>query len=175
MKERIKHLIGFLRACIFRVEREGSVYIGKGCSLKGKKNIQLATDVTIRPSVQIWTGGGTVKIGKGTEIGERCRISIANSLEIGEKALLSPNVYITDCDHEYRNIDVPVIDQGIVQKGQKVSIGGGSYIGINAVIVGNVKIGKHCVIGANSVVTKDVPDYCVAVGSPARVIKNIKN
>lgn len=66
-----------------------------------------------------------------------------------------------------------MIAQGIVQKGQKVSIGDGSYIGINVVIVGNVKIGKHCVIGANSV--KDIPDYCVAVGSPARVIKNICN
>ena len=54
-----------------------------------------------------------------------------------------------------------------------MTIGDGSYIGINAVIVGNVRIGKHCVIGANSVVTKDVPDYCVAVGSPARVIKKI--
>ena len=86
---------------------------------------------------------------------------------------LSPNVYITDCDHEYRNVDIPVIDQGIVQKGQKVSIGDDSYVGINAVIVGNVKIGKHCVIGANSVVTKDVPDYCVAVGSPAKVIKKM--
>lgn len=116
-----------------------------------------------------------MKIGKSSEIGERCRISIANSLDIGEKVLFSPNVYITDCDHEYRDVDVPVIDQGIVQKGQRVSIGEGSYIGINAVIVGDVKIGKHCVIGANSVVTKDVPDYCVAVGSPARVIKNIKD
>ena len=120
-------------------------------------------------------GGGTVRIGQGSEIGERCRISIANSLNMGEKVLLSPNVYITDCDHEYRNLEVPVIDQGVVQKGQTVSIGDGSYIGINAVIVGNVKIGKHCVIGANSVVTKDVPDYCVAVGSPAKVIKKIKN
>lgn len=82
-------------------------------------------------------------------------------------------MYITDCDHEYRDINVPVIDQGIVQRGQMVSIGESSYIGINAVIVGNVKIGKHCVIGANSVVTKDVPDYCVAVGSPARVIKKM--
>lgn len=118
-------------------------------------------------------GGGAVRIGEGSEVGERCRISIANSLKIGKKVLLSPNVYITDCDHEYRNVVVPVIDQGIVQKGQKVSIGDGSYIGINAVIVGNVEIGKHCVIGANSVVTKDVPDYSVAVGSPAKVIKKI--
>lgn len=84
------------------------------------------------------------------------------------------SVYITDCDHEYRDVNIPVIDQGIVQRGQRVSIGDGSYIGINAVIVGNVKIGKHCVIGANSVVTKDVPDYCVAVGSPAKVIKRIE-
>ena len=84
-------------------------------------------------------------------------------------------MYITDCDHEYRNIDVPVIDQGIVQRGQKVSIGESSYIGINAVIVGNVKIGNHCLVGDNSVVTKDVPDYCVAVGCPARVIKIIKS
>lgn len=88
--------------------------------------------------------------------------------------LLSPNVYITDCDHEYRNLGIPVIEQSIVQKGQTVTIGDGSYIGINVVIVGNVKIGKHCVIGANSVVTKDVSDYCVAVGSPTKVIKNIK-
>lgn len=61
MKERIKHLIGFFRACIFRIKREGSVYIGKGCSLKGKKNIRVSNDVTIRPYVQIWSGGETVR------------------------------------------------------------------------------------------------------------------
>lgn len=55
-----------------------------------------------------------MRIGRGSEIGERCRISIANSLEIGEKVLFSPNVYITDCDHEYRDVNIPVIDQGIV-------------------------------------------------------------
>lgn len=138
-------------------KRETPYYLGRLCD-----------GASLCPNL---VGGGTVRIGKGSEIGERCRISIANSLEIGEKVLLSPNVYITDCDHEYRDINVPVIDQGIVQRGQKVSIGGGSYIGINAVIVGNVKIGNHCVIGANSVVTKDVPDYCVAVGSPAKILK----
>ncbi|WP_390405927.1 acyltransferase [Blautia hominis] len=164
-----------IRAKIFCVTAGYGVYIGKHCSLKGKHHISLGDSVTIRPYAQIWSGGGAVRIGNGSEIGERCRISIANSLQIGKKVILSPNVYITDCDHEYRNIDVPVIDQGIVQKGQRVSIGEGSYIGINAVIIGDVKIGKHCVIGANSVVTKNVPDYCVAVGSPARVIKTIKN
>lgn len=173
LKGKIKEILGLIRAKKFGVTAGRSVYIGKHCSLKGKRQISLEDSVTLRPYVQIWSGGGTVKIGKGSEIGERCRISIANSLDIGEKVLFSPNVYITDCDHEYRDVNVPVIDQGIVQRGQRVSIGDGSYIGINAVIVGNVKIGKHCVIGANSVVTKDVPDYCVAVGSPAKVIKRM--
>lgn len=172
LKDTVKESLGLIRAKIFGVTAGQSVYIGKHCSLKGKHHITLEDFVTVRPYVQIWSGGGTVRIGKGSEIGERCRISIANSLEIGEKVLLSPNVYITDCDHEYGNIDVPVIDQGIVQRGQKVSIGEGSYIGINAVIVGNVKIGKHCVIGANSIVNKDIPDFCVAVGCPAKIIKS---
>ena len=174
LKGKTKEFLGLMRAKIFGVTAGQSVYIGKHCSLKGKHHITLEDSVTVRPYTQIWSGG-MVRIGKGSEIGERCRISIANSLNMGEKVLLSPNVYITDCDHEYRNLEVPVIDQGVVQRGQIVSIGDGSYIGINAVIVGNVKIGKHCVIGANSVITKDVPDYCVAVGSPARVIKNCKN
>lgn len=172
LKGKTKEILGLMRAKIFGVTAGQSVYIGKHCSLKGKHHITLEDSVTVRPYTQIWSGG-TVRIGRGSEIGERCRISIANSLNMGEKVLLSPNVYITDCDHEYRNLEVPVIDQGVVQRGQTVSIGDGSYIGINAVIVGNVKIGKHCVIGANSVITKDVPDYCVAVGSPARVIKKL--
>lgn len=172
IKAAVKSFIGKIQARRFQVRAGKKVYIGKHCALKGKSNIVLEDGVTVRPYVQIWSGGGTVRVGRGSEIGERCRISIANSLEIGEKVLLSPNVYITDCDHEYRNIDVPVIDQGIVQKGQEVSIGEGSYIGINAVIVGNVKIGKHCVIGANSIVNKDIPDFCVAVGCPVKIIKS---
>lgn len=134
-------------------------------------NIHIADHVIIRPNVDLWCGGEAIILGSGTEIGERNRLSIAHSLRIGKNVLLSPNVYITDCDHEYRDISIPIIKQGIVQKENKVSIGDGAYIGINAVIVGNVSIGKGAVIGANSVVTKDVPDYCVAVGSPAKIIK----
>lgn len=171
VKNLIKHFLGKIQSLKFGISAEKNVYIGKHCDLKGKKNIQLKSDVTIRPYVQIWSEGGTVRISEGSEIGERCRISIENSLEIGKKVLFSPNVYITDCDHEYRDINIPVIDQGINQKNQKVFIGDSSYIGINSVIVGNVKIGKHCVIGANSVVNKDIPDYSVAVGSPVKIIK----
>jgi len=71
--------------------------------------------------------------------------------------------------HEYKDITIPIKEQPIINAG-KVIIGEHSWIGENVCIIG-AKIGKHCVIGANSVVTKDIPDYSVAVGVPAKVIK----
>ena len=126
-KDKVKGIWGKLQTKKFGITAGTAVYIGKSCSLKGKKHITLEEAVTIRPYAQIWSRG-TVRIGQGSEIGEHCRISIANSLNMGQKVLLSPNVHITDCDHEYRNLKAPVIDQGIVQNGQTVSIGDGSYI-----------------------------------------------
>jgi acetyltransferase-like isoleucine patch superfamily enzyme len=171
IKTMAKKICGGIRCRLNGINASGRVYIGCKVNINGGKRIYINDGVCIRPEVDLWAGdAGRIEIGCGTEIGQRGRISIANSLIIGKEVLISPNVYITDCDHEYRNVDVPVINQGIVQKGQKIIIGEGSYIGINAVIVGNVVIGKHCVIGANSVVTKDIPDLCIAVGSPARII-----
>ncbi|WP_197026909.1 acyltransferase [Butyrivibrio sp. FCS014] len=169
----IKYFLGFIRGRInhINVYPSSCVYIGKRVNVVGGRNIHLSDHVTIRPEVDLWCGGASINIGNGTEIGQRDRLSIANSLYIGKDVLLSPNVYITDCDHEYRNIQVPVIKQGIVNRDNKISIGDGAYIGINAVIVGNISIGQGTVVGANSVVTRDIPDYCVAVGAPARVIK----
>lgn len=167
----VKNLLGFLRAYKNGIILSGDgVYIGKRCNIKGGKNIILKQNVVIRPDVDIWCFGKMI-IDEGTEIGQRMRISIANECTIGKHVLFSPNVYITDCDHKYNEIGVPVIYQGIVQKGQKVCIKDDAYIGINSVLVGDITIGRGVVIGANSVVTRNIPDYCVAVGSPAKVIK----
>ena len=78
--------------------------------------------------------------------------------------------YISDFNHRYNNINLPIQDQGLSNKGG-ICIGKGTWIGAHSTIVGSVNIGKGCVIGANSVVTRDIPDYCVAVGSPAKIIK----
>jgi acetyltransferase-like isoleucine patch superfamily enzyme len=78
-------------------------------------------------------------------------------------------VYISDNQHGYENPDEYILNHYIVQRGS-VEIGEGSWLGENVCVIG-ASIGRHCVIGANSVVTKDIPDYCVAVGSPASVIK----
>ena len=88
---------------------------------------------------------------------------------IGKKVLTADKVYISDNLHSYEDVTIPIIDQKIKQINH-VEIGDGTWIGENVCILG-VKIGKNCVIGANSVVTKDIPDYSVVVGSPAVIIK----
>jgi len=86
--------------------------------------------------------------------------------------LTGPHVYIADHNHNYLNPNVHIYKQGVLaEENSRVIIGEGTWLGTNVVIVGSVKIGKQCVVGANTVVTKDIPDYSVAVGIPARVIK----
>lgn len=105
----------------------------------------------------------------GVSIGHFNHIYATKSIVIEKNVLTADKVYISDNLHGYENIDIPIKSQPIVQHGE-VIIGEGSWLGENVCVLG-VKIGKHCVIGANSVVTKDIPDYCVAVGVPAKVIK----
>jgi len=174
MKKQIKNMLGVVRCsmnCISIKPNNSHVYIGKNVKVVGGKGIRLSSEVCIRPYVSLWCNGGEIEIGRGTEIGERCRISIVNSLIIGEDTLISPNVYITDCDHAYEEISVPIMKQGIVNSNYRVRIEKHVYVGINVVIVGNITIGQGSVIGANSVVTRSIPEYCVAVGAPAQIIK----
>ena len=86
-----------------------------------------------------------------------------------DSVLTADKVYISDNLHSYADLSKPIIEQPIKQL-KRIRIGEGSWIGENVCIIG-ASIGKHCTIGANSVVTHDIPDYCVAVGAPARVIK----
>ncbi|SHL99392.1 Hexapeptide repeat of succinyl-transferase [Flavobacterium flevense] len=108
-------------------------------------------------------------IGEGTIIGHLNHIYATGEIIIGKNVLTADKVYISDNLHKYEDVNIPVMHQGIRQL-SKVKIGDGSWIGENVCVMG-ASIGRNCIIGANSVVTKDIPDYCVAVGSPARIIK----
>ena len=136
--------------------------------------IELGNSVIIRPSTRIYAGNSqsVVSFGDRTEIGEHSTISSCNRVIFGNDVLTGPHVFVADHNHAYENPHVPVSKQGVMCNHEdEVVIGEGSWLGTNVVIVGNVHIGKHCVIGANSVVTKDIPDYSVAAGIPAKVIK----
>jgi len=111
----------------------------------------------------------TLKIGNGTVIGHFSHIIANKHVVIGENVLVADKVFISDCTHEYSDVLTPVIRQPIKTL-DSVTIGDGSWIGENVCILG-ASVGKQCVIGSNSVVTHSIPDYTVAVGNPARVIK----
>ena len=111
----------------------------------------------------------SLKIGDGTYVGRFCHFYATSKIEIGEKVLMADKVYIADNLHQFENVNIPVIDQPVKQT-PEVIIGDGAWLGENVCVIG-ASVGKQSVIGANSVVTKDVPDYCVAVGSPARIVK----
>ena len=105
----------------------------------------------------------------GCLLGHFNHIYATGKIIIERDVLTADKVYISDNVHCYENISVPIHKQPIKQKGY-VTIGGGSWLGENVCVIG-ASIGKHCVIGANTVVTHDVPDYCVAVGTPAQIVK----
>ncbi len=110
-----------------------------------------------------------LEIGEGTNIGHFNHIYATRNIKIGRHVLTADRVYISDNLHGYEDVDTPVLRQPVRQIAP-VEIGDGSWLGEGVCVIG-AKIGKGCVIGANAVVTKDVPDYSVAVGIPARIIK----
>lgn len=113
-----------------------------------------------------------VVLGAGSYLGSFCVVNCINEVVIGEKVLVADHCYIGDLFHEFEDTSMAIADQYLVSRGP-VHIGDGTWIGNKVSVLSGVTIGKHCVIGANSVVTHDIPDYHVAVGSPARVIRRI--
>lgn len=133
--------------------------------------MKLGRNVIIRPHCDIYSEG-VLEIGNNTEIGKFSCIASANKIIIGNGVLTGPFIFIADHNHQYENPLMPIYRQGVkVGEDDRVEIGDETWIGAKVAICGNIRIGKHCVIGANSVVTKDIPDYSVAAGIPAKVIK----
>lgn len=147
------------------------------CDVRNEERIWMGEDVRVLSNVWLDIAcdnphrGYMIQIGKGTSIGRGSLISAANSIIIGDNVLIAPNVFISDTSHRYEDINEPIIAQGITTITDSITIDDDSWIGTNVVINGDLRIGKHCVIGANSFVNKSIPDYSVAVGNPAKVIK----
>lgn len=167
-----KILSPFIRLKYHIFHSNGCLYIGKGTILRHQKNIFFGKNSSIAPYCLL-VGGGQITIGQNCEIGYFSEILCHHSIAIGDNTICGPYLFITDLNHEYRNPDIPICEQGIPKEetGNKIIVGEESWIGSKVTIVGNVHIGKHVVIGANSFVNKDIPDYCVAVGTPAKIIK----
>jgi acetyltransferase-like isoleucine patch superfamily enzyme len=114
--------------------------------------------------------GVALEVGDGCQIAGGCTLSAARSVRVGRDVLFARGVYVSDHIHAYRDPTRPVLRQGI-DKIQPVEIGDGAWLGEHVVVCPGVRIGRGSVIGANAVVLDDVPDFCVAAGVPARVVR----
>ncbi len=128
----------------------GSI-ISKGCVVQAKT----------RPLV----------MGENCDIGAHVLLSSIGGIILGDAVLIAGNCYIGGGRYHTEDLDRPIMEQGVYSRGP-VRIGDGTWIGASATILDGVKIGRGCVIGAGALVTKDVPDYGVAIGAPAQVIRH---
>jgi acetyltransferase-like isoleucine patch superfamily enzyme len=152
------------------VGREPEIYspqcieLGDGVQVGHRVRLQAITNhngQTFKPQI---------RLGRGVSLENDCTITCVNQVELGDGVMVASNVFMSDHEHRYDDPDRSVQVQDLTTDG-RVMIGAGSHIGQNVCIFGRVTIGEHCVIGANAVVTGDIPAYSVAVGAPARVVR----
>ena len=144
--------------------------------ISGMKYMKLGNDVGVWDGarVEIIDEWGEQKftpelaIGNHVNIGQSLHLTCADKVVIEDNVLISARVSILGINHVTENKDIPILDQGIIAK--PIIIKEGAFIGIDAVIMPGVTIGRHAIIGANSVVNKNVDDYVTVAGSPAKFI-----
>lgn len=146
--------------------------------LRGEDRIAIGSDVFVGAGswLQVLSGdaeGVAIAIGDGTSIVGSCVLSAARSIRVGRRVLMARNVYIADHMHAFADTGTAVLDQG-VDRVAPVEIGDGAWLGQNVVVGPGVRIGRGAVVGANSVALSDVPDFAVAVGAPARVVRTLE-
>lgn len=107
-------------------------------------------------------------VGDYSELGTRCMIQA--NVHIGSHVIMGPDVKIYSRNHKFDRLDIPIQDQG--KNYFETTIGNDVWIGANVIITAGCKIGDHAIIAAGSVVTKDISDYAIAGGVPARIIKH---
>jgi acetyltransferase-like isoleucine patch superfamily enzyme len=119
------------------------------------------------------TGEPTIVIDDNCVVAFGSIVSAKNRIHLERYVNVAQQVLLMDHNHAYENIEVPILKQGIT-KGGTIRIGEGSWIGHGAAIVcsrGELRIGRHCIVAANSVVTRSIPDYSVVFGMPATIIR----
>ena len=175
----IPALRGTFKVFSYRVFR-GNIHIGNklrvyrntewnlfpDCSFTAGGNLKIGKDVTfgVAPKAKLI-------VGKDVGVGNRCQIICHKYIEIGDGTVLAPNVMLFDHNHVFDG------HNGVHQRNfsdGEIVIGKHCWLGAGCIVLKDVHIGDNSVIGAGSVVTKDIPSCCIAVGTPAKVIKKME-
>ncbi len=156
---------------------EDSIICFPAATILNERYIHIGSGTLLGPQLTLSAGmvpGQQCLTDEVVRIGDRCLIGRGSSIvghlgiDIGDDVWTGPNVYITDQNHGYEDITRPISVQTMGER--PVSIGAGSWLGFGTAVLPGARIGRHVTVGANSVVTGDLPDFCVAVGAPAKVI-----
>jgi acetyltransferase-like isoleucine patch superfamily enzyme len=136
--------------------------------------LEIGANVLLEPGVWLTAPApARIRIGAGAFLNLGVMVAAAELVEIGEHCMLANGCFVTDADHRFDDPDKPVPWQGFSAKGP-TRLGDNVWCGANVVITGGVTIGERCVIGANSVVTHDIPAFSVAAGAPAHVLRQVE-
>jgi len=136
--------------------------LGPGASIDFGPRCVLDNDLTVEST-------GRIEVGARTIFGHHCTLAACESIEIGEDCLIAEMVSIRDHDHCFDRLDIPIRDQGAAVA--PIKVGRNVWLGTKVTVTKGVCIGDNAVIGANAVVTRDIPANAVAVGIPARVVR----
>ena len=152
--------------------------LGKYVDVRSPDRLKLGRNATIETGVLLHCGGfdwsdheGGITIGNDCYIGPNCVLFGAGGISVGAKSMLSPGVVVTSHGHRIDQAETPMHDLPSIF--ETVVIHENVWVGSNATILPGVTIGERCVIGAGAVVTRDVPPHSLAVGVPARVVRQI--
>jgi acetyltransferase-like isoleucine patch superfamily enzyme len=166
------------RARKFRAFGDSSAICFPPAALFGERYISVGGGTVIGPYTSLSAGVSpehelgdveVVRIGDRCLIGKGAGIVAHERVVIGDDVFTGHYVYITDANHGYEDVDTPPGRQ--FAPSQPVTIGDGAWLGHGAIILPGAVVGRHTIVGAGSVVTGELPDFCVAVGNPARVIR----
>ena len=136
-------------------------------------SVTLHRDVWLNVPIIPDGGEPAIVLGRRSRVGRRSVITAINQIRIGEEVLMAPGVFITDHNHEFSDVNEPIVDQGLASGG-RIIIEQNCWLGYCSMVVAtksDVVIGRNSVVGAHSIVTQSCPPYSVLAGSPAKVVK----
>ncbi|MEJ9078032.1 acyltransferase [Gordonia malaquae] len=172
------YLVRYYRLARFRLANphivlRGMVFLGKDVEIHSTPQLarmEIGRWVHIGDGNSIRCHEGSLRIGDKAVFGCNNVVNAYLDIEVGGSTLVADWCYICDFDHVTDNIDVPIKDQGIV-KGP-VRIGADTWVAAKVTVLRNTIVGRGSVLGAHAVVRGEIPDYSIAVGAPARAVKN---
>jgi acetyltransferase-like isoleucine patch superfamily enzyme len=172
------YLVRYWRLLRFRLANphvvlRGMVFLGRDVEVyarPGFGRLEIGRWVHIGDGNSLRCHEGSLRIGDKVVLGNLNTVNCYLDVEIGAATIVADWVYVTDFDHVIDDVRVPMKDQGIVKS--PVRIGPDCWVGVKVTVLRGTRVGRGSVLGANAVVRGDVPDWSVAVGTPARVVRD---